>query len=331
MPRHRGFFWYKPHPNQSPAFLFLLLSQISAMKRLIPLLLFSLGLSAQSFVSFPDSNARWINSYSTLNTSGQFYYYDLAHTLKFCLSAEDTLINSKSFSKLYYCGTSSAYFGALRDSAGQVFVVPADSSEALLIYDFNLLPGDTIKEVYALNSYQPWQWGGFSLLEDLWGGPLTVQQVDTVISPLGQHRVIYPSTSGGGWIEGIGNSQGLFWDPFGNISNFQISLECMSRDDSIYFQGPDWQPLATAITGPCDLDLSSPEQISKTPFLYPNPSSGFLKFSNSEPGALKIFSLNGILIESHILGPQATLNLQHLAKGLYILEFSNARFRWLKT
>lgn len=300
------------------------------MKKLILLCFLASSLQGQNFVSFPDSNARWVNVYSTLNMSGQFFYYELAHTLKFCLSAEDTLINSKPFSKLYYCGISNAYFGAIRGTAGQVFVVPADSSEALLVYDFNLTAGDTLEQIYALNSYQPTQYGGFSLLEDQGFGPIVVQQVDTVTGPLGQHRRLSLGSSNGVWIEGIGNNQGLFWDPFPNISNFQISLECMSRGDSIYFQGTDWQPLATAMAGPCDLSLSGTEPFSKKPFLYPNPSAGLLHFSNSEPGDLKIFKLSGACIESHHLRPQATLNLEHLENGLYVLAFEQRRFRWLK-
>lgn len=300
------------------------------MSRLIPLLLLSLGLSAQSFVSFPDSNARWINSYSTLNTSTQFYYYELVHTLKFCLSAEDTLINNRSYSKISYCGGSTAYFGAIRDTAGQVFVVPADSSEALLLYDFNLLPGDTLKDIYSLGfgNYWPGASPRFEYLGDTIN-PLIVQQVDTVYTSRGLQRIVYPGTSGGPWIEGVGNSQGLFWDPFANISNFQIMLECMSIGDSIYYEGYNYPP-TSAIAGPCDLSLDQQTEDNPTLNLYPNPSKGHLNLNNQESGTLKVYHLDGAFIESHDIDVQAQINLVHLANGLYVLEFGNTRFRWLK-
>tara|TARA_R110002050_G_scaffold95095_5_gene197918 strand:+ start:30 stop:935 length:906 start_codon:yes stop_codon:yes gene_type:complete len=300
------------------------------MKKLILLCVLATSLNGQNFVSFPDSNARWINSYSTLNTSGQFYYYELAHTLKFCLSGEDTLINIRNYSKINYCGASTAYFGAIRDTAGQVFLVPADSTEALLLYDFNLLPGDTLKDIYSIGfgNYWPGSAPRFEYLGDTIN-PLIVQQVDTVYTSRGLQRIVYLGTSGGPWIEGVGNSQGLFWDPFANISNFQILLECMSIGDSIYYDGYIYPP-ASALAGPCDLGLHHPSMSIQALNIYPNPSRGLINLTNQEPGILSVYSLDGEFIECHSIDVQGRLNLEDLAKGLYVLEFGNTRFRWLK-
>lgn len=301
------------------------------MKKLIPLLFITLGLSAQNFVQFPDSNARWTNGYFTLNTSTQFYYYELANTVKFCLSAEDTLIDHQLYSKINYCGPISAYFGALRDTAGQVFLVPADSSKPFLIYDFNALPGDTIQDVYSLEfgNYQPALAPRFELVSTTWN-PLIVQQVDTVITSRGAQRILYLGTGAAMWIEGIGNSQGLFWDPFGNISNFQIRMECMSMGDSLYYQGVDHLPYPSALAGPCDLSFSLTEAKSQEWGVYPNPSKGELNLSNFEPGELKVLSLDGQLLEVRSIPAQAQIDLNHLPRGLYILSFAQKQVRWLK-
>lgn len=301
------------------------------MKKLAFLMLISLGLSGQTFLSFPDSNARWVNTYATLNTSLPIFQYDLQYTVKFCLGASDTVINAQKYSKVFYCGDSISYFGALRDTAAMVFFVPADSSEALMIYNFNLQAGDTLEGLYSLKfgNYSPLLKPEFEEVSNPFN-PITVQQVDTVFSARGAQRVVYLNACSGYWIEGIGNSQGLFWDPFYNISNFQIKLACMSDADSTYFNGDQSLPYVQALAGQCDLTFSLAEAGKQDLQVYPNPSLGELGLSLLEPGTLKIYKSSGELVEEVHYYPNEKLNLAHLPTGIYILSLPNGKARWLK-
>lgn len=293
-------------------------------------LLFAFSLSAQNFVSFPDSGAIWTNSYYGLTFPDPFRrpIYNFAFSVKYCVDGADTLINNTTYTQVFRCDSGRIYFGALRDSAGLVSFVPKDSTWALKLYDFNVQVGDTLKDFYCIqygnyNAASP----HFQPLEYGWG-EMVVQQVDTVYSHLGAHRMIYPGTSYP-WLEGIGNLQGLFWDPQGNISNFAIFLECMSVHDSVY-AARAWGPNYPALPGPCDLNFSVGEE--RTPGFkpYPNPSAGVLQLDNPEPISLKVHQLGGQQVLERKLAPYERLDLRHLAPGVYTLSIGNQRASWVK-
>lgn len=202
------------------------------ISRLLPLtflfsLLLTFGLKAQLNSSWPDSNARWVNTYyhvsSAVPSLQQVDYY--------CMDASDTLINSVQYSQISDC--LNGYRGAMRDANGKVFYVPKDSAQEYLVYDFTAVVGDSVKGVFM-----DYGWGG-AAFEDL-----LVTHVDSVWYGGSWRKRMYFNGSGE-WIEGIGNSQGLLRDPFANISNFWINLECFSINDSSIYP--------TSGYGPCNL------------------------------------------------------------------------------
>ncbi|MCR9152768.1 MAG: T9SS type A sorting domain-containing protein [Bacteroidetes bacterium] len=292
---------------------------------------FSSSLNAQNFVSFPDSNATWVNAYSTLNTSVMPFRYELAQTVKYCLKSEDTLIQNQSYQKIYLCDLNQeVYFGALRHDSDRVYIIPADSLFELKLYDFSLQPGDTIKDAYSLSfgSYLAQHSPVFEPLENSFFS-LIVVQVDTLYSSLGAHRLIDFGQSGR-WLEGIGNTQGLFWDPFPNISNFSIQLMCMSYGDSSYFNGDLYQFEQGAIAGPCDLSLNLQFDALVETRPFPNPSPGLLQLNNTEPTELILFNSFAEQVWQQPIGERARLDLSFLRAGVYYLHLNGKTYVWLK-
>lgn len=301
------------------------------MKRLVLLaLILTSGLKAQHFVGLPDSNAIWTNSYSELVTQ-PFFHMELVHTVKLCLSNQDTTIQSQDYHQLFLCGSSQVYFAAIREDAGRVYLLPKDSATEITVYDYNLLPGDTVKNIYSVGfgNYWPQQPIAYLALGDPMD-PVIVNSVDTVYSSLGAHRILDFGLSGV-WIEGIGNSQGFLWDPYPNVSNFEIKLECMSIGDSTYYDGYSRQPLAQALNGACDLSLSADKAIASEQMNpFPNPSSGSLEINNPEPIKLEVYNLQGQLIWTQKVPAKAQLDLSFLASGTYVLHAGNESWKWLK-
>lgn len=292
---------------------------------------FGFSLIAQSFVSFPDSNATWVNAYSTLNTRVKPYRYELAQSVKYCLKSEDTLIQNQSYQKVYLCDLNhKVYFGALRHDSDRVYIIPADSLFELKLYDFSLQPGDTIKDAYSLTfgSYLAQHSPVFEPLENSFFS-LVVTGVDTLYSSLGAHRLIDFGQSGR-WLEGLGNTQGLFWDPFPNISNFSIHLMCMSKEDSTYFNGDLYQFEQGAIEGPCDLSLNEQHDALVETRPFPNPSPGLLQLNNAEPTELILFNSFAEQVWQQPIGERARLDLGFLKPGLYYLHLHGATHVWIK-
>ena len=121
--------------------------------------------------------------------------------------------------------------------------------------------------------------------------------------------------------------QGLFWDPFPNISNFTIRLECHSVGDSIYYGTNGLQ----SNSGPCgDLSFATVDRASPELKPFPNPSVGPLQFNNAEPQSLRVFEASGKLILERKLAPFEGLDLSALSPGIYWLKLGKQGATWVK-
>lgn len=181
--------------------------------------------------SWPDSNATWVNAYYHVSSP----YPSLQSVDYYCMGIADTVINAVQYSQISNC--LNGYRGALRDANGKVYYVPKDSVQEYLLYDFTAESGDTVKDVYIEALSFGWFPGQGSLMD------VSIGVVDSVLyGGIWRKRM---RLGGAYWIEGIGNTQGLLWDPFVNISNLLIKLECLSVNDSSIYP--------TSGYGPCDL------------------------------------------------------------------------------
>ena len=105
-------------------------------------LLLTFGLKAQLNSSWPDSNARWVNTYYQVSSPVP----SLQSVDYYCMESTDTLINSIQYSQISDC--LNGYKGAMRDANGKVFYVPKDSAQEYLVYDFTAEVGDTLGDIY---------------------------------------------------------------------------------------------------------------------------------------------------------------------------------------
>jgi hypothetical protein len=206
---------------------------------------------SQDYLPIPESNSKWINTYSEL-VPDPYPHFEISNIVSYCTSGLDTIINGLSYFIIDTCD--SGYKGALRNENGKVWFLPKNSQTEFLLYDFTAQPGDTILNVYIET------FGSSYELYDLYVGP---DAIDSILIDGNYRRRI--SFEAGYWIEGIGNTQGLFIEPWPNISDYMVNLFCMSTNDTILF--PEFS------VGECESPVGMKELENNNLLLniYPNP------------------------------------------------------------
>lgn len=275
---------------------------------LISFILLTSTVHSQNYLAFPDSNARWVNERYV--SSYEIYYS------RFCMNGEDTTINTFTYTKVNTCSANSlsdAYYGALRDAAGKVYLVPKDSSNEYLVYDFTANLGDTIENVYT-NGYSQ---------------DVRVKWIDTInINGVDHRRLFVSEDDFSGpfapgpiyWVEGVGNSQGLFGNNFLPLSSDVYSLHCMSHSGSSVSMDGAWSNYSTSL-GDCDLTVSLEEANDNqaTSFsIFPNPAKNSL--SLSVPGKVEqvfIYDSKGALVQQEISGQ---FSVSQLESGIHFIR-----------
>lgn len=269
-------------------------------------LLIFLCMAGSSMAQFPmpQSGAVWVNTLYAVDPSQPPAVFTLLGVDSYCVDGTDTVINAQPYVQLHYC--SGAYKGAIREAANRVWYVPAGEIQEVLLYDFAASPGDT------LVVYHETPLSGT--------GQLTQVVVNSIgTDPQLEGRHVVQLNEGGQWIEGIGAAWGLFSEPWVNVSNYQLRLECMSYMDTLRYPavGPGECDLGMAVaeTGPgaASGTMASP---------FPNPTSGRLEVtSRNVPAHLWLTALDGrpVQVPTTYGGNTAALDLTQLAPGVYLL------------
>ena len=279
----------------------------------LPLISFMNKLTSQEYLPLPETDAKWINTHSTLQWE-PFPHYTIDGVVNYCSSNSDTLINGQTYFIIDTCDNGH-YKGAMRNDNGKVWFVPKGSDSEYLLYDFTAAPGDTIFDVYI-----EWFGGGY-FLEDLYVDP---SGVDSVLIG-GQYRKRI-SFMGIAWIEGIGNTQGLFLEPWPNISEYLVDLYCMSANDTTYY--PDFT------AGDCQFPVGKEELRVNQPevMVYPNPADATLYFSldnglNRSGITFQLYDVNGsLLIDEELQNKENMLDISYLKGGLYFFVITSTEF-----
>jgi len=242
----------------------------------------------------------------------------------------DTIIFNKVFKKLYISDYDSlisnkTYIGAMReDSIGRVYFTGnnnplisigfSDSTETVL-YDFSLEVGDTFFIQNSLDSIQ------------------IVNFIDSVlISEQWRKRInfIQNSLSKRVWIEGIGDTKGLFFPFQFEFENAQV-LTCY-EDSQIFWNNPDW-PYNCFSVGIEEESIGS-TQTSEIK-LYPNPATSeitfdFKNFNQEQDFEILIYNAVGIEVKKESLSKNnqtKTINIKDLNSGIYYYRIiSNSQF-----
>jgi Secretion system C-terminal sorting domain len=177
-----------------------------------------------------------------------------------------------------------------------------------ILYDFTVNAGDTIFNVY----YEVFWSNEGNIIEEY-----IVNSVQTVNLD-GIDRIVVDDM----WYEGIGNRQGLFLEPWINISMYTVKLECHSVN------GLGVYPNVT--TEPCPMNLSLIDN-SNLIGIYPNPVNEQLQVESAESiDSYRIFDCVG----KEFQGTKtftSTIDVSNLVPGLYQIEFSNSKGKTIRS
>ena len=275
------------------------------------LLLSSVIARAQGF-PFPTEDALWVNTLYTMVQPPPLPTFEMALAHNYCANGSDSVINTTTYTKLEFC--TGGYKGAFREDAGRVYYVPADSTEEYLLYDFTLTDGQTANNVYY---EQGMGMSGMAFVQDV-----TVS--NTMISTeLGGRKVLYLQ-EGGMWIEGIGAAWGLFSEPWINVSNYALNLECMSHLDTIRYPEMNVGP------GVCDLitGIRQPQGLAGMELL-PNPAVNgrtLLRGTATEwNGRLRVTTADGreIAVRTTRTADGVYIDMENAPSGLYLVQLQH--------
>lgn len=275
---------------------------------------YSTGVEAQSWVyhPFPTDSAIWTNANGTWiippgwpSTPWPEPYVQYDAPTRYCMTAADTVIGSYSYSKIDYCG--GIYKGGLRDDGlGKIYFIPSDSLNELLIYDFTVETGDTLM-VYSSVFGTYW---GQSTYESVY--------VDSILINGTFRKRINNTSYLSSWIEGIGCTQGLFREGWGNVSGNYANLECMSVIDTTIYP--------TTSLGSCSL-TSSIDEINESEnfILYPNPSTGLFQIKTQlETNSIEVFDVFGRRI-FYSERNQTEINISEFTNGIYFVQLIDSK------
>ncbi len=284
---------------------------------LFKLLLASPAVGAAQESILPISHATWRAHFWDPWT------FDDTETLYLEPMDHDTLINDTTYSVVWgYDEDSSApgaVCGGLFDNGqGQVFYHHNFSNGTYLLYDFDVLPGDSIAGVWAGSTF-----GDFA---STW--TVYVVQIDSVSIDGDFHRAIglvgFPPEIAGydpvnWWIEGVGGSNGLLGTIGVMALDVSGGLECMSHGDTILWQyGPFGYPGNCLSVGMEDRDLEGRS------WFHPTVADEalFIDLHPSDLSAIEILSTDGRPLRRQS-GSSAYVNVAALLPGTYLLRVSD--------
>lgn len=210
------------------------------------------------FDALPDSNATWTTSFwigPGYPYQGFHHTYDPLHP--------DTVINGVTYQRLLESGY---YAGALLDNGlGQVYHVQPGTTEPVLLYDFDVVVGDTV-------------YGVFGLFEQ----DAVVVSVETIVvndTPLLRVGVECSGMPSGvvHWTQWIGGDGGLLTTTVCSSVSGTGALICMSVNDIGYF-GIVGEPVD------CSFYMGTPESVEQAVTPFPNPADEVLYIPNLVPG-----------------------------------------------
>ena len=186
--------------NQLPVLVFILIT------------FFSENDCFAQYHSFPTSNAIWeINHFNGWTGESTPFWR---------MMCGDTVVNDKTYGRLYEVILSNGnpsdytayYIGGIRDDSDQKKVWYLDTNgEEFLLYDFNVVAGDTVNTYFLTNE--------------------VVEEVDEVLTTTGwRKRVIfnYFGLPGHNWIEGVGQEGGVLYSFF---TDNDFTLNCLHHNN----------------------------------------------------------------------------------------------------
>lgn len=291
------------------------------MKKLIFLVSFVITVFTYGQTSiyhpFPDSNACWNFGYYP----GQCQFGDSQEYYSIMITG-DTSINGQTYHNLstpfvlfYNSGTCTqdnfpGYKGAIRQEITnkKVYYIPPMSSTEYLLYDFNMVIGDTVKGYIAPYSSDD-----------------TVISIDSVLVGdsfrkrwyINEWYEIY-------YIEGVGSTYGLLVHSPGYVTDApSYTLDCfLQNEQSLY---PDTNSNCQLITSLNNINAFS-DQVK----VFPNPSKGSFSVEFNQLKDIReihLTDLVGNIVFQKEINNQKQVYIDNLLGGTYILTITDRNNR----
>lgn len=268
---------------------------------------------------FPDSNAFW--GVRMTNSFYPEFWQDIRYGMN-----GDTTINGMLYHKVYQLFDStltnpnSTYYAAIREENKRIYTIGMFAPEETILYDFNLLIGDTITYNYP------------DILPDDFGR--IVINIDSVLLFTNEYRKRYTMVSIGGHggvtdtiIEGIGSicRSGLFnplqcaWPSNGS----SLLFTCFKQDEIIHYLN---NPVCDHCF--CSLYVTGVEDHKELEVhIYPNPFSNHTIIESADyltNATLTLYNSLGQQVKqlNSISGKEIILQREGLPGGLYFFNIS---------
>jgi hypothetical protein len=243
---------------------------------------------------------------------------------RFALTDEDTLIEGDTYKKLYFFtdsvfdSSTAECIGGLRENEQkQVFykggTLPGGILNPGLIYDFSLSIGDTFSHYFYFDFPQIFEVKSIDTI-DYAGAKRKRFNIglygDTILPPYYVAKLI----------EGIGNTQGLMYDMYWNLTLCMYGGEnrCYEHNGVLLYHNysQNVQDCTTPLLGINEIKL---EDNSIT--LYPNPASESINISSENIiKYLEIYNpLGQKVYQIEVNNKSKSININSLPKGIYII------------
>lgn len=269
------------------------------MKRFLYLvLLFNLSAYSQGYVPFPEKDFTWHTHRSVWNNPAFDEYYCIGDTIR---------INDTLYSEIYFTMVSpegillvnNRLVWYLRQDTAQkkVYIKPDATGAEVLLYDFDIRVGDTLKIPTGLDSVN-WTYG---VLDN-------IDTIDYGSTPRRRYR-LHNECIEFNWIEGIGCECSPFFFDY-----------CLT---DTYFELFGTYDSCICDMSYLDIIILESEMIS----IFPNPISRPLNLSVSNNGnnirTIRIFSIDGVELFSQLTADTCIhLDETIFKRGVYFLLIS---------
>lgn len=223
------------------------------------------------------------------------------------LISGDTVLNNINYKKLYFTDekvpASYNLKGFIReDSTKKIWYKSTVDSNEVLLYDFSVAAGDSLKLGYDTNMYYTVDSIGFEILNN------TTRKKYYLSHDYYNWKDI--------WIEGIGSNKGIIQSASaGNVGGWSRFL-CMQENGNLAYMNPNYNS--------CYLKTNLNE-IEKADFkIYPNPAKGKLIIKSvysADIESVTLTNINGQIIKEFYYN-KTKIDVSDLSSGFYILKIS---------
>ncbi len=273
-----------------------------------------------------------------LTNSSEWYYFELGlgweGTTLYTVGGDTTIANipytKVSQTSLTSTGSLPDWTHFLKEDSlnRRVYTIAGNDSMALL-YDFNLLPGDTF-------NFPP-AWGGGSLILDSISNDFNQLIVSSMqswcIPDSSNNSIALPKifyfNNNVIWIEGVGSLGDL-------ISRAYLSFNCVNYLSCHYnkLENKDIHISAwiNQLDGECVTFTTGVNSLNNDElfvFISPNPSTGeSISISGEDLRLIKIYTIQGQLVKTiEVENDETLINLKNEPKGIYLIkvQFENGK------